>query len=636
MPRLCVRGARGRFGGFGPVPGVVSLPFPPSRSACPALRVAGRPVRVSLTLPRWYAIPRGLCVPRARSGCPSGSSRVPFACVCAPAPALPPPPPLGGVACEPRAVPALGAGRAVPRGPCPSACPAPVPCSVPRAWGGAVRSRFPPAWLGVVGVAEGRPRGGVPSTVARGVWGQAPPLPKPPAHWAGCWGPLPTCCGRGRVSVGALHCPLGLHALWGLRAAGVVGGRPPTWLGAVRPPWGGSVAFVCRRVGWGGGRGAARARCPPFVRPGGGCRAGGRSASFRPSAFLGRQQSGCHWRRSVHGGRGPPYHSRSCSPAFTGRDLCGVLARWRGLACSPRFPWEPAAGAGGRVALRLLSQAGGGGTIPPASGVGGRGPRGLRAGGGVGGGSRRGLPAPPLGGGPQFPTLAPLLSSAHSTPACACRLDRGAAPGGGGMRGGPWTAPLGAPSDLNRPSALPEWQVVMGGSSGARPPCCRGAPPCAAPRLGPQAAPARRFGLARRPRPPREQAAGGSRARVGQIQRHPPPPASRSLLGQGGRLLGSRGGGGSLQWPSSWGGGGGDGGVGGPPPRPPAPSGVGLPSVVSGVPPGSILVPWRLPGGRGRRARPGRPPMGQCGGGEGRGGESPPPWFAPPSIRAGF
>ena len=26
--------------------------------------------------------------------------------------------------------------------------------------------------------------------------------------------------------MGAQHCPLGLHALWGLRVAGVVGGRP--------------------------------------------------------------------------------------------------------------------------------------------------------------------------------------------------------------------------------------------------------------------------------------------------------------------------------------------------------------------------------------------------------------------------
>ena len=53
-----------------------------------------------------------------------------------------------------------------------------------------------PALL-AVGVAEG------PSTVLRGVCGQALPLPELPAHWAGCWGPPPTCCGRGRVGVGA-------------------------------------------------------------------------------------------------------------------------------------------------------------------------------------------------------------------------------------------------------------------------------------------------------------------------------------------------------------------------------------------------------------------------------------------------
>ena len=69
------------------------------------------------------------------------------------------------------------------------------------------------------------------------------------------------------------------------------------------------------------------------------------------------------------------------------------------------------------------------------------------------------------------------------------------------------------------------------------------------------------------------------------------------------------------------------GGVGGPPPRPPAPSGVGLPSVAPGVPPRGILVSRGLPGGRGRRARSGRPPTGQCGGGGG--GGTPPPWFAP-------
>ena len=51
-------------------------------------------------------------------------------------------------------------------------------------------------------------------------------LPHLPAHWAGCWGPPPTCRGRWCVGVGAQHCPLGFHALWGLRDAGVVGGRP--------------------------------------------------------------------------------------------------------------------------------------------------------------------------------------------------------------------------------------------------------------------------------------------------------------------------------------------------------------------------------------------------------------------------
>ena len=33
----------------------------------------------------------------------------------------------------------------------------------------------------------------------------------------------------------------------------------------------------------------------------------------------------------------------------------------------------------------------------------------------------------------------------------------------------------------------------------------------------------------------------------------------------------------------------------------------------------SNLVLWALPGGRGRRVRPGRPPMGLCGGGGGGG-----------------
>ena len=68
--------------------------------------------------------------------------------------------------------------------------------------------------------------GGVPSTIVGGVLGQALSLPRLPAHWAGCLGLPPWCCGSGCVVVGAQHCPLGLHALWGMRAAGKVEGRP--------------------------------------------------------------------------------------------------------------------------------------------------------------------------------------------------------------------------------------------------------------------------------------------------------------------------------------------------------------------------------------------------------------------------
>ena len=175
--------------------------------------------------------------------------------------------------------------------------------------------------------------------------------------------------------------------------------------------------------------------------------------------------------------------------------------------------------------------------------------------------------------------------------------------------------------------------MVTGGSCRARPPYCSGAPPCAAPKLGARVAPARWCGLALRPRPPREQAAGGAGARGVQVQPHPPAPR-RGPFGEGGggRPLGS-GGAEGRSCGSQAGGRERGGGPGGPPPRPHAPSGVGLPSVVSGVPLRGILLPWGLPGGRGRQAWSGRPPRGQCGGGGGggEGGGTPPSWFAPPS-----
>ena len=190
--------------------------------------------------------------------------------------------------------------------------------------------------------------GGVPCTVVRGVCGQALPLPELPAHWAGRWGPPPTCCGRGRVGLGAQHCPLGLHALWGLRAAG--------WWGAV--PMGGGLPPLCGASGVG--------RCPsPSCPP---SRAGGRGSATRVSrarsvqawgpstgptacAFAGRRCSLWGWRKGVPGG-GAFHHCEGrlrsgAVPPPTARPLGGLLvsathvlwARMCGCGGSTLSPW---------------------------------------------------------------------------------------------------------------------------------------------------------------------------------------------------------------------------------------------------------------------------------------------------------
>ena len=76
-------------------------------------------------------------------------------------------------------------------------------------------------------------------------------------------------------------------------------------------------------------------------------------------------------------------------------------------------------GRGGRRLSGSSLGRGEGGPSPLPRGVGAGAPAACGPVGGVGGGSRRGLPAPPLSGGPRFPILAPLVSSAHSPPACA-------------------------------------------------------------------------------------------------------------------------------------------------------------------------------------------------------------------------
>ena len=273
-----------------------------------------------------------------------------------------------------------------------------------------------------------------------------------------CVPPPPTARPLGGLSGSAIH------VLWA-RACGCGGPalslRPARPVGAARRgagPW----RACAGGWAWGGGGGGVR-RTPRLCGRGGPVGRGVALPHSVPLPSLGRQQSGCHWRCAVHGGRGPPYHSGSCSPGFFGYDLCGVLARRRGLACSSRHPWEPAAGAGGRVALRPPSRAGE--DNPPCLGGWGPGPRRLagRGEGGGGGVSRRGLPAPVLGGGLRYSILAPFVSPARSLPACVCGQGRSAAPGSGGVRGGLWTAPPGALADQNPPSALPEWAVVTRG-----------------------------------------------------------------------------------------------------------------------------------------------------------------------------
>ena len=208
------------------------------------------------------------------------------------------------------------------------------------------------------------------------------------------------------------------------------------------------------------------------------------------------------------------------------------------------------------------------------------------------------------------------------------------------MRGGPSPPPPGrpvdrspgAPSDLNPPSALPEWGMVMGGFMGGVAPIlfwfaavCR-----------PQAWSARRFGELVRARPSTATPPGaGGWGRWGARCAGPAASPHRIAVPFGGGGASSRlwGGGALLLWPSSWGGERGGGwGDRSAAPRPPAPSGVALPSVVSGAPPRGILVLSGLPGGRGHWARPGRPPMGQCGGGGREGGGHPPALVRAPAF----
>ena len=162
------------------------------------------------TLSAWPACPVDAAC-RGAAGGPSPGGVACHGCEGRPVSGAVPPPaarPLERAAGVPRPV-CPGFGRCGRGDPAPAPQRAPLRAGVARCGGG---GRASP--------------GGVPSAVVRGVCGQVLPLPGLLALWACCLGPSPTCHGCGCVGVGAQHCPLGLHALWVLRAVGLLGGRP--------------------------------------------------------------------------------------------------------------------------------------------------------------------------------------------------------------------------------------------------------------------------------------------------------------------------------------------------------------------------------------------------------------------------
>ena len=241
--------------------------------------------------------------------------------------------------------------------------------------------------LRAVGVAGGRHPRGMPVDVVRGVGGQALPLPRLPALRAGCRGPPPTCCGRGCAGVGAQHCPLGLHALWGLRAAGVLGGRPRggwpatvvtgVWCQALSLPrlpvlWGRQLGFRDPCVPAALGAGLGTQHRPRSVRPHGPalCAVGVAEGRPRGSPFRrceGRLRSGAPPPPSVRppdGQLGYTTHvlwARSCGcggPALSPWLACPVETACRGGGGGPSL----GGGACTRCEGRLVS-----GAVPPAA-----------------------------------------------------------------------------------------------------------------------------------------------------------------------------------------------------------------------------------------------------------------------------
>ena len=101
------------------------------------------------------------------------------------------------------------------------------------------------------------------------------------------------------MNLGTQHCPLGLHALWGLRAAGLVGGRPRGGWPAtvVRGVWCQALSLPRPPVLWSGQPGFRDPRVPGAVGAGVG-------TEHRPhgARLAGRRCSLLGWQKGVPGG----------------------------------------------------------------------------------------------------------------------------------------------------------------------------------------------------------------------------------------------------------------------------------------------------------------------------------------------
>ena len=543
------------------------------------------PPRLTLPAPRFLR-----CVWRAvQSGCPLPSlAGTPFHAVCAfrglgpvallvfpacplcvcalalPRRPRPPYPPLVAVARTPRAVPVLGAGRAVARSPCPSACPALVPCPVLFAFGGGGRSRF-----------------------------------------------------------------------------------PPTRLGAVCSPWGGSAHLGRSSAGGCCGGGGGLCAVLPDCAARGASGSGGRLALVRPSAFPGQATKRVSLALLWPWRAWPQYRSGLCSLAVTECGPRGALVCWRGFACPLRFLREQAAGAWRRALLQPPSRA-------PRSCRGEGDSSSLPRGGGAGG----------HGGGvaPWLPTF-PLLGGWACGPLPSPPSVVGASSAGVRVRSGPW----GSPGHRVRSAAGgPAWRGGGGGGGGHEPPprsggqgaggpggsLCPGLSLCppwvgnnagvigGAQVMGGAAPILLRFPVACRPRawsvrrscalvqvrPPYATPAGAGGGGRGGTRRAGPaasPPGRCGPLWRRGEVPSASGG-----WRAGvpmalrpGGGSGGGGGERGPRRCSPllCPGGVarGPRPCRPGPPPLGIHVQPGLRGSSRRRVRPGRLPVGQCGGGGG-------------------